>query len=88
MAQRPLGSADSEPGRLRAVCLGCGLERTDQPLVEGGDLAICLACGDVRVVFDHTTPPRSDSVCDPPPRMTPGPRGNAAPRRVDPDVLS
>jgi hypothetical protein len=48
----------SEPGQrrglnLRAVCFGCGLERSDDPLVDGKGLSLCLACGETRVVIDE-----------------------------------
>ena len=51
------GETGSERGHdrrlvLRAVCFGCGLERTDDPLVEGKGLSACLACGETRMVID------------------------------------
>jgi hypothetical protein len=41
---------------LRAVCLGCGLERSE-PTVMDSRLSVCLACGDTRVVFDQRAAP-------------------------------
>jgi hypothetical protein len=48
---RPLRS---EPGteELCAICFGCGLERTDSPLVHRDRLMACLACGDTRIIID------------------------------------
>jgi hypothetical protein len=56
------GESPDRGGRLRAFCLGCGLERTDQPLISDERLSICLVCGDTRVVFDlapDREPPRA-----------------------------
>jgi hypothetical protein len=48
---RPL---PSEPAteELCAICFGCGLERTDAPLVHRDRLVGCLVCGDRRMVID------------------------------------
>jgi hypothetical protein len=44
----------SDPGteELCAICFGCGLERTDSPLVHQDRLVACLACGDTRMIID------------------------------------
>ena len=47
------GSDRDEGPFLRAVCFGCGLERTDDPLVDGKGLSMCLACGETRMVIDQ-----------------------------------
>lgn len=57
------GERENEPEHdqavaLRAVCFGCGLERTDDPLIQGKGLSACLACGETRMVIDQ--PPGCD----------------------------
>jgi hypothetical protein len=49
--QQPL---PSNPGteELCAICFGCGLERTDSPLVHRDRLVACLVCGDTRMIID------------------------------------
>jgi hypothetical protein len=48
---RPL---PSDPGteELCAICFGCGLERTDSPLVHRDRRGACLVCGDTRMIID------------------------------------
>jgi hypothetical protein len=41
---------------LRAVCFGCGLERTENPVVKDGRPSACLVCGETRVVIDQRLP--------------------------------
>jgi hypothetical protein len=45
----PSGAVTEE---LCAICFGCGLERTDSPLVHRDRLVACLVCGDTRIVID------------------------------------
>jgi hypothetical protein len=47
-AERPVSS----PG-YRAICLGCGLESSSDPLVDGGRLSACLSCGETRMIIDQ-----------------------------------
>jgi hypothetical protein len=48
---RPLRS---DPGteELCAICFGCGLERTDSPLVHRDREVACLVCRDARMIID------------------------------------
>jgi hypothetical protein len=48
---RPLPS-DRVTEELCAICFGCGLERTDSPLVHRDRLVACLVCGDTRMIMD------------------------------------
>jgi hypothetical protein len=48
---RPLRS-DADTEELCAICFGCGLERTDSPLVHRNRLVACLVCGDTRMIID------------------------------------
>lgn len=48
---RPLRS-DAGTEELCAICFGCGLERTDSPLVHRDRLVACLVCGDTRMIID------------------------------------
>jgi hypothetical protein len=60
---RPLRS-DAGTEELCAICFGCGLDRTDSPLVHRDRLTACLVCGDTRMVID-VRPARPPA--DPPP---------------------
>jgi hypothetical protein len=49
--RQPLRS-DAVTEELCAICFGCGLERTDSPLVHRDREVACLVCGDARMIID------------------------------------
>jgi hypothetical protein len=76
---RPLRS---DPGteELCAICFGCGLERTDSPLVHRDRLVACLVCGDTRLIID-VRPARPSAGAPPPIEHLP-PRDSTSGRRA------